>query len=137
MPYADSQMRKAVVRESQRRRRSGVKGKPSEYLSTPGPTTLEHMRIHRTQDLLDLLEEQVNVVRATMAEPLVKARTIGYLINIGARLLESRDLEDRIKALEQVLKERGASEDERAETILLTSDHLGTPAADNQGDGPR
>ena len=58
-------------------------------------------------DVLDLLAEQVNVVRAdALAEPTEKARTLGFLASLALRAMEARDITARLEAVERVLKLR-------------------------------
>jgi hypothetical protein len=57
--------------------------------------------------VIDLLEEQVQVVRAeTQAGALEKARTIGFLAGVALKAIEAGNLAARIEMLERVLKQR-------------------------------
>ena len=70
--------------------------------SVPDPIPLES-----PADVLAVLEEQVNAVRADeWAEPVDKARTLGLLASIALRAMEGRDLAARLEAVERVLKLR-------------------------------
>ena len=54
-----------------------------------------------------VLGEQVNMVRADQfADPLERARTVGFLAGVALRVMEARDLSDRLEAVERVLKLR-------------------------------
>jgi hypothetical protein len=65
------------------------------------------VRLKTAADVLVLLEQQVNAVRADgEAGPLEKARVIGYLAGLGLRAVEAGNLEARIEMLEAVLKQR-------------------------------
>jgi|SRR5215208_1859905 len=58
-------------------------------------------------DVLALLAEQVNVVRSdARADPVERARTLGFLASLALRAMESRDLTARLEAVERVLKLR-------------------------------
>jgi len=106
MPYSDRDMHRACDRESKRRKRSGAACLSPGEVSTPEETTLAKMRVQRAQDLMDLLEEQINAVRLCSADVVTKARTIGTLVGTGARIIEAKDLEERLRALEDTLSRR-------------------------------
>lgn len=58
-------------------------------------------------DVLSLLAEQVNVVRADpAADSTERARTLGFLASLALRAMELRDLKARLEAVERVLKLR-------------------------------
>ena len=58
-------------------------------------------------DVLAVLTEQVNTVRADrFADPIERARTLGFLAGVALRVIEARDLSDRLEAVERVLKLR-------------------------------
>jgi hypothetical protein len=62
-------------------------------------------------DVLALLEEQVNAVRADpLADPTERARTLGMLAGLALRAIHSRDLDARVEAVERVLKLRKDAE---------------------------
>ncbi len=62
-------------------------------------------------DVLSLLEEQVNAVRADPTTELSeRARTLGMLAGLALRAMDSRDLQARLEAVERVLKLRKAAE---------------------------
>ena len=64
-------------------------------------------RLQTVQDVIDLLEEQVEAVRAApWTGPLDKARAIAYLAGVARKALEAGVLEARIEMLETVLGER-------------------------------
>ncbi len=56
--------------------------------------------------VLAVLAEQVSLVRTTDADPLAKARVIGYLAGLGLRAVELVDHETRIAELEARLADR-------------------------------
>ncbi len=66
-------------------------------------------------DVLALIEEQVNAVRADpTADPTERARTLGMLAGLALRAMDSRDLDARTAAVERVLKlRRGAERDDK------------------------
>jgi hypothetical protein len=62
-------------------------------------------------DVLALLEEQVNQVRADpLTDPTERARTLGMLAGLALRAMDSRDLAARLEAVERVLKLRKDAE---------------------------
>ena len=62
-------------------------------------------------DVLALLEEQVNQVRADpMTDPTERARTLGMLAGLALRAMDSRDIAARLEAVERVLKLRKDAE---------------------------
>jgi hypothetical protein len=66
------------------------------------------MALRTPQDVLDLLEEQINALRADRwTSPAVKARTIGRLAAVVVKTLEVTQLAARLEVLETVLKQRG------------------------------
>ncbi len=59
------------------------------------------------QDVIDLLLGQIETLSAAVwARPVEKARAIGYLAEIVRRTQQTEKLADRLKMLEQVLKQR-------------------------------
>ena len=58
-------------------------------------------------DVLAVLAEQVNAVRADhLADPVERARTLGFLAGVALRAMEAKDLAARLEAVERVLKLR-------------------------------
>jgi hypothetical protein len=95
---------RAYQREYQRLRKAGLKQTPAK---TPVPL---EFRLQTAQDVIDLLAEQIAAVKQDEeAGTLEKARTIGYLLTIALKAIETADLEARIEALERVLGERRAA----------------------------
>jgi hypothetical protein len=63
--------------------------------------------LQTAQDVIDLLQEQVEAVRAeSEAGTLEKARTVGYLAGIALRAIEVGNLAGRLESLEAALKLR-------------------------------
>ena len=100
MPYVNPDKRREYDRNYKRQQRAGL---------TTGPTSSpeEPIRIKTAQDVLVLLEETLNEVRATKADTLIKARCIGFLASVTLKAVETAEIENRVQALEQVLKQRG------------------------------
>jgi hypothetical protein len=72
-----------------------------------GPDGPALRRLQTVQDVIDLLEEQVEALRAhRWAGAVQKARAIGYLAGIARKAIESGKLADRMEILEAVLKQR-------------------------------
>ena len=64
-------------------------------------------RLQTVQDVIDLLEEQVEAVRAApWTGPLDKARAIAYLAAVARKTIEGGVLAARIEMLETVLNQR-------------------------------
>ncbi len=102
MPYSDPERARGYQREYRRLRRGG------DGSTTPGTTPVPlPFRLQTAADVIDLLEEQIEAVRAEgEAGTLEKARTIGYLAGIALKAIEAGNLAGRLEALEAVLKER-------------------------------
>lgn len=63
-------------------------------------------------DVLSLLEEQMNAVRADpLVDPSEKARTLGFLAGLALRAMGARDIVSRLEAVERVLKLRRDSQE--------------------------
>lgn len=103
MPYSDPERQRSYKREWQRMDRAGECG-------TPGGTLLPlQFRLQTAQDVIDLLQEQVEAVRADAAAgTLEKARCVGYLAGIALKAIETGNLAARLEAMEIVLKTRKA-----------------------------
>ena len=76
--------------------------------TTPGTSRLpDEFRLQRASDVLDLIGEQIEAVRAEAdGGTLEKARCIGYLSGIALRAIEAGDVAARLEAVEAVLKQR-------------------------------
>jgi hypothetical protein len=75
--------------------------------SQRGTAAVPRRRLQTAQDVIDLLEEQVEAVRADAeASTLEKARAIGYLAAIARKAIETANLAAHITMLEAVLKRR-------------------------------
>jgi hypothetical protein len=66
-------------------------------------------RLQTVQDLIDLLEEQVEAIRAEpWSGTIDKARAIAYLAGVARKAMEAGILAARVDMLEAVLKQRKA-----------------------------
>jgi len=100
MPYKNPDKQRAYKREWMRMQRAGESG-------TPGGTLPLPFRLQTAQDVVRLLEEQIAAIREEQqAGTLEKARAIGYLAGIALKAVEVAGLEERVAALETVLKQR-------------------------------
>lgn len=73
----------------------------------PKPAVPDEVRVQTARDVLALLEEQINLLRADLGLGTVeRARTLGSLAGVALRAVETADLEARLAALESVLKMR-------------------------------
>ena len=69
--------------------------------------SLPARKLQTAQDVIDLLQEQVEAIRhESLADPLEKARAVGYLAGQARRAIETSTLAERLQVLEQVLKHR-------------------------------
>jgi hypothetical protein len=105
MPFVDADKAKQYQREYRRTRRSG------DLCTTPGTSQIPvAFRLQTAQDVIDLLQEQVSLVRAEAdVGALEKARTIGFLAGVALRAIEAGNLTARLEALERALKQRERS----------------------------
>jgi hypothetical protein len=75
--------------------------------ASPGSTQRPSRRLRTAQDVIDLLEEQIEAVRADAeASPPEKARLIAQLAGIALKAIETGNLARRLEALETILKQR-------------------------------
>jgi hypothetical protein len=64
-------------------------------------------RLQTIQDVIDLLQEQVEAIRATpWSGTIEKARALAYLAGIARKTIEAGTLAARLEMLEAVLKQR-------------------------------
>lgn len=102
MPFKDPEARREYQRERARLRRAGRADAPAKS-ALPAP-----VRVQTARDVLDLLDEQINLLRADLGLGTVeRARCIGGLAGVALRAVETADLEARLEALEAVLAKRG------------------------------
>lgn len=106
MPFSDPDRARDYQREYRRTRRAG------DACTTPGTTPVPlPFRLQTAQDVIDLVQEQVEAVRAESdAGTLEKARCVGYLAGIALKAIETGNLAARIEMLEAVLKQRNGDE---------------------------
>jgi hypothetical protein len=65
-------------------------------------------RLQTVQDVIDLLQEQVEALRAeTRAGAVEKARALGYLASLARQAIETGNLVARLEVLEAAQKQRG------------------------------
>ena len=101
MPFKDPERRRAYQADYRRQQRAGERGKSGRAV-VPAP-----FRLQTAREVLALIEEQVNAVRADLGLRTVeRARCVGFLASIALRAVETGDLEARLEALEAVLKAR-------------------------------
>src|SRR5437868_1809583 len=104
MPFADAGKARDYQREYRRLRRSG------DGCTTPCTSPLPAgFRLQTAEDVLDLLAEQLEAVRADGEVGTVeRARTVGYLATVALRAIEAGNVAARVEELERVLKLRNA-----------------------------
>jgi hypothetical protein len=74
--------------------------------TTPAPHALQTM-----QDVVDLLQEQVETLRAaTQANAIQRARALGYLADLARKAIETGSLAARLEALEQNMEHRNGKQ---------------------------
>jgi hypothetical protein len=75
------------------------------HARTPRPAR----RLQTVQDVIDLLQEQVEAIRAEpWTDTITKARALAYLAGVARKAIEVGTLADRLEVLEAVLKQRKA-----------------------------
>jgi hypothetical protein len=63
-------------------------------------------RLQTAQDVIDVLEEQVEVLRAAAGlRPVERSRAIGYLAGAARQAIETGSLAARLDALERILRQ--------------------------------
>ena len=78
------------------------------------PHAVEPVPLDGPADVLAVLTEQVNAVRADIgADPAERARTLGFLAGVALRAIEAKDLDARLEAVERVLKLRKDAQDDK------------------------
>ena len=91
-----------IMMNKQRIRRLETKVQQLDSIEKPPPR-----RLHTAQDVIDLLHEQVEALRAASGAGTVqKARAIGYLAGIARKAIETGTLAARLEMLETVLRKR-------------------------------
>ncbi len=100
MPYVNLEQRREYDRNYKRQQRTGLRIDNASNLINP------QIRIRTAQDVLILLEETINQVKAETTDTLIKARCIGFLASITLKAVETANLEGRLEALEETLKLR-------------------------------
>jgi len=64
-------------------------------------------RLQTAQDVIELLQEQVKALRGQrLADPVQKARAIGYLVGLARKAIETGTLAERLELLDLVLRQR-------------------------------
>ncbi len=91
-----------ILMNKQRIRRLETKVQQLDTAEKPAPR-----RLHTAQDVIDLLHEQVEMLRAQRgAGSVQRARAIGYLAGIARKAIETSTLAARLEMLEAVLRKR-------------------------------
>src|SRR5688572_13541608 len=101
MPYTDPERRRQYQREYRRVSRAGE-------CTTPCQSRIPaEFRLTTARDALAVFDEQIAAVRAeTRVSTMERARTIGFLVGVALRAIESGDQAARLEAVEAVLKLR-------------------------------
>ncbi len=103
MPFKDPERRRQYNKEYVRQRRAGF-----EPVVKPGCQTLvpAEVRVQTASDILNILSEQVASLRTDQGvKSTEKARTIGYLCAIALKAVQTATMEERLAALEEMLRE--------------------------------
>jgi len=102
VPFSNPERSRQYQRQYRRLRRAG------DRCTTPCTSPIPaDFRLQTAQDVINLLQEQVLLVRAEPdASTIEKARTIGFLAGVALRAIEAGNLAGRLEALEMVLKQR-------------------------------
>ena len=97
-------MLKHRVRRIERRKETLVNRLQEIAQRQPAPPP---RRMQTAQDVIDLLQEQVETLRADTALGTVeKARALAYLAGVARKAIETGTLAARLELMEQVLKQR-------------------------------
>jgi hypothetical protein len=99
MPFRDPEERRRYDRERKRTIRAQARSEPVVLPSAA--------RVRVLGDVENLLAEAVRLVLGDRrASGVQKARALGYLCSIGLRLIETRQLGERLEALEVAIASR-------------------------------
>jgi hypothetical protein len=80
---------------------------PESRIRREQPSPLSPFRLQTARDVIDLIQEQVEAVRADPdAGAVEKARAIGSLASVALRAIEAGTLAARLEALELALRTR-------------------------------
>jgi hypothetical protein len=102
MPYKDVEDRRRYDRDRKRRLRA-------VRAEAPSALDLASNRDGVTEALLGLVAEAVTRVRRDpKARGVEKGREIGRLVGVALRVVETRDLAERLEAIERVMERRRA-----------------------------
>ncbi len=83
-------------------RRLEILAKRSDAMEPPPPR-----RLQTAQDVIDLLQEQVEILRAERwAGAVQKARAIGYLAGLARKAIETSTVAERLEILQTILRQR-------------------------------
>jgi hypothetical protein len=97
-------MLKPRVRRIERRTQALLKR--LQEIANRGPPPPSR-RVQTAQDIIDLLQEQVEALRAdTSLGTVEKARAVAYLAGVARKAIETGTLAARLELMEQVLKQR-------------------------------
>lgn len=95
-----------IIMRKQRLRRLEALVEQLDTADKPRPR-----RLQTAQDVINLLEEQVEALRAEpWAGVVQKARAIGYLAGLARKAIETGTLAARLEMLEAVLRQREGSD---------------------------
>jgi hypothetical protein len=102
MPFSNPERSREYQRQYRRLRRAG------DRCTTPGTSPIPtDFRLQTAQDVIDLLQEQVALVRGEANSGAIeKARVVGFLAGVALRAIEAGNLAARLEALELALKQR-------------------------------
>jgi hypothetical protein len=99
VPFKDPDERRRYDRDRKRQLRS-QEGRPA--LAAP-------VRLKVAQDVEALLDEAIRTIRADRkAKGVERARALTQVASVALRLIEAHTLQDRLEAVEQVLRLRSA-----------------------------
>jgi hypothetical protein len=100
MPFKDIDDRRRYDRERKRLLRAGEATRPA---------LAEPVRLRVAQDVEALLDEAVRTIRSDRkAKGVERARALTQVASVALRLVESHTLQERLNAVEQVLRLRSA-----------------------------
>src|SRR6185437_3957588 len=101
MPFADPERRRLYDRMRRKKARAAKRKRldaPPD--SPPVQPVVEPVPFATAQHAVEIIREQVNLVRADRAGVQTRARTIAYLLSVGLKAVEVADVAERVAALE-------------------------------------
>ncbi|MBV7509486.1 hypothetical protein KW850_30470 [Bacillus sp. sid0103] len=104
MPFKEIEKQRAYQREYYRRKRNDTKGLENKSSNLTDVEEMDINEIQTAKGMLSVLAEQMAIVRTVNCDPITRARAIAQLVGVGHKVIETAELEERLKRLEDVLE---------------------------------